>query len=60
MEMEALVSNGVKEEEELSFFRGRGGELGGFSCSQGSLSWRTKKGNEGGEEVRFYQGIRMG
>ena len=43
MEMEALVSDGMKEEEKLSFFRGRGGELGGFSCSQGSLSCTTKK-----------------
>ena len=46
MEMEALVSDGMKEEEELSFCRGKEGELGALSCSQGSLSWTMKKGVE--------------
>ena len=37
------VSDGMEEEEELSFCRGKEGELGALSCSQGSLSWTTKK-----------------
>ena len=59
MEMEALASDGMKEEEKLNFFRGRGGELGGFSCSQGSLSWTTKKTVKEEIEAGFKRGAGM-
>ena len=50
--------DGIKEEEEVYFFRRRGGELGGFSCSQGALSLRDQKGDEEGVKCWFYAGAK--